>query len=159
MIVENTISLTQAFARDIEKIKEEFNKRVEKQIVGHLNISREGVFNYLFDGNFINFLVTLLNDSTLTEEELIKMSRGSFFRNLNAAYKELLKEIIITKDRKAEKSDYFDFEFYMYLFSLSNPIDYLIVNNSRDFRDKFPSNLKIITWEEFKKKVTNDKGI
>ena len=101
----------------------------------------------------INQFITNLLDKDISKEQISKFKKSFFISNLFECWKKLLRKIIET-DRKAEKGDYFDFEFLMYVCSQTHPIDFFLTNNIRDFQnilsDSKDISKKIMEWKKFK---------
>ena len=66
----------------------------------------------------------------------------------------------IAHSRKAEFSDFLDFELAAYI--ASNHIDFFVTNNKRDFQEAFkyyaPLANKVLSWEDFKKRMESSNG-
>lgn len=153
--IRDPIQNSKEFANNIEKFKiflKEYctNPSYKEDHIllfgkPHLNYHKERlqIFDKLTNSitnvtAFINSLLINLSEvPDFTEKDIERFSQFTFIKNLYYSFKQLQRRII-ERDRKAEKGDYFDFEFLMYICSNSLKIDLFLTNNIRDFQDLLP---------------------
>ena len=140
------IKISQEFANEIEKARAYLKEYCTdpKYLSERQRYFNTDVIDYnkrkleLFDRlpfDMKTFIEYLLEESC-NSEQINKFSKSFFISNLKSCFKHIERKIIGT-NRNAEKGDYFDFEFLMYICSQVVSIDLLVTNNKRDFQDIF----------------------
>ena len=153
--IQDPIQTSKEFANEVEKLKIFLRKYCtdplyEKERIAlfgktHLNYDKERlqIFDKLTttDINVATFINNLIINrsgiSNITEKDIKRFAQFTFIKNLYYSFKQLQRRII-ERDRKAEKGDYFDFEFLMYICSDTLNIDSFVTKNKRDFQNLLP---------------------
>ncbi len=166
-IVEPTDTVEKSFCRSLESLREELKKDyvVKAQSTVSPNQFREMIIGYIqrkpeFQSSlFCHFM----NHHNVGIEAMaaiaLKWREIPYVADLMSIYNLQIGNFI-AHSRKAEFSDFLDFELAAYI--ASNHIDFFVTNNKRDFQEAFkyyaPLANKVLSWEDFKKRMESSNG-